>query len=72
MLSAHVDRTAISVVVDLGCGTGRFSEILAGELGALVIALDPSEKMIDQARRKPATSSVIFGRASAHELTPGT
>ena len=68
LLSAHVDRTAISVVVDLGCGTGRFYEMLAAELGARVIGLDPSEKMIDQARRKPATSPVVFGRASAHEL----
>jgi len=68
LLSAHIDRTAISLVVDLGCGTGRFSEMLAAELGARVIGLDPSEKMIDQARRKPATSPVVFGRASAHEL----
>jgi ubiquinone/menaquinone biosynthesis C-methylase UbiE len=42
--------------------------MLAAELGARVIGLDPSEKMIDQARRKPATSPVVFGRASAHEL----
>ena len=68
LLSAHVDRTAISLVVDLGCGTGRFSEMLAAELGARVIGLDPSEKMIDQARRKPTTSPAVFGRASAHEL----
>jgi ubiquinone/menaquinone biosynthesis C-methylase UbiE len=68
LLSAHVDRTAISLVVDLGCGTGRFSEMLAAELGARVIGLDPSEKMIDQARRKPATSHVVFGRASADAL----
>jgi SAM-dependent methyltransferase len=68
LLSAHVDRAAISLVVDLGCGTGRFSEMLAAELGARVIGLDPSEKMIDQARRKPAPSPVVFGRASAHEL----
>jgi ubiquinone/menaquinone biosynthesis C-methylase UbiE len=68
LLSAHVDRTAISLVVDLGCGTGRFSEMLAGELGAWVIGLDPSETMINQARRKPAMSPVVFGRASAHEL----
>jgi SAM-dependent methyltransferase len=32
LLSAHVDRTAISLVVDLGCGTGRFCEMLAAEL----------------------------------------
>src|SRR6516162_6111002 len=68
LLSTHVDRSAISLVVDLGCGTGRFSEMLAAELDAQVIALDPSEKMIEQARQKPATSSVVFGRASAHEL----
>jgi len=61
LLSAHVDGTAISLVVDLGCGTGRFSEMLAGALGARVIGLDPSEKMLDQARRKPATSTVVFG-----------
>jgi SAM-dependent methyltransferase len=67
LLSAHVDRSAISLVVDLGCGTGRFSGMLAAEFGAQVIGLDPSEKMIDQARRKSAMSAV-FGRASAHEL----
>ena len=39
MLSAHVDRAAISLVVDLGCGTARFSEMLAAELGARVIGL---------------------------------
>ena len=68
LLSAHLDRSTISLVVDLGCGTGRFSEMLAAELGARVIGLDPSKKMIDLARRKPATSPVVFGRASAHEL----
>jgi ubiquinone/menaquinone biosynthesis C-methylase UbiE len=67
LLSAHVDATAILLVVDLGCGTGRFSEMLAAELGAQVIGLDPSEKMIDQARRKSAMSAV-FGRAPAHAL----
>jgi trans-aconitate methyltransferase len=39
LLSAHVDRTAISLVVDLGCSTGRFSEMLAAELDAQVIGL---------------------------------
>jgi len=68
LLSAHVDRTAISLVVDLGCGTGRFSEMLAAEFEAWIVGLDPSEKMIDQARRKPAASPVVFGRAAADKL----
>ena len=68
LLSAHVDRTAISLVVDLGCGTGRFSELLAAEFDAWVVGLDRSEKMIDQARRKPATTPVVFGRAAADKL----
>jgi SAM-dependent methyltransferase len=71
LLSAHVDRTAISLVVDLGCGTGRFSEMLATELGARVIGLDPSEKMIDQARAETGNEPCriwagVSTRASAH------
>lgn len=27
LLSAHIDRAAIALVIDLGCGTGRFSEL---------------------------------------------
>ena len=67
LLSAHVDQSAISLVVDLGCGTGRFSEMLA-ELGAWVMGFDPSEKMIEQARRKPVAAPVAFARASADAL----
>ena len=68
LLSAHADRTAISLIVDLGCGTGRFSEMLAVEFDARVIGLDPSEQMISQARCKSATSHVVFGRAAADQL----
>jgi ubiquinone/menaquinone biosynthesis C-methylase UbiE len=68
LLASRVDRSAISLVVDLGCGTGRFSEILAAEFGARIIGFDPSENMIDQARLKPTTGMLEFERASAHEL----
>ena len=36
VLSANVDPTTISLVVDLGCDTGRFSEVLAAEFDARV------------------------------------
>jgi ubiquinone/menaquinone biosynthesis C-methylase UbiE len=68
LLAAHVERSRISLIVDLGCGTGRFSEILAAEFGARIIGLDPSESMIDQARQKSATGMIEFERAWAHEL----
>jgi len=68
MLSVHIDRTRISLVLDLGCGTGRFSELLAAHFGVQVIGIDPSQKMDDQARRKPATGNVVYRQGSAEAL----
>jgi hypothetical protein len=67
-LRRRLRRWRHSLVVDLGCGTGRFSELLAAHLGALVISIDPSQKMIVHARRKRATGSVLFQRAAAEGL----
>jgi ubiquinone/menaquinone biosynthesis C-methylase UbiE len=68
LLSRHVDPTDISLVLDLGCGTGRFSEILAEHFEVQVIGIDPSQKMVDQARRKAATLNVIYRQGSAEAL----
>lgn len=68
LLSAHIDRSAISLVVDLGCGTGRFSELLAAHFGVQVIGIDPSQKMVDQARQKPATGNVVYRQGSGEAL----
>ena len=48
--SVHISRAEMSLVIDLGCGTGRFSELLAAHFSAQVIGIDPSLKMLDQAR----------------------
>ena len=69
LLSIHIDRAAISLVIDLGCGTGRFSELLAAHFWVQVIGIDPSQKMLDQARRKPAAGSVVYRQAAAEALT---
>ncbi|SRR5216683_2504821 len=68
LLAVHIDRAAISLVIDLGCGTGRFSELLAAHFGVRVIGIDPSHKMVDQARRKPATGNVVYRQGSAEAL----
>jgi len=67
-LTTHIDSSAISLVVDLGCGTGRFSELLAAHFAARVVAIEPSQKMLEQAHRKPATGNVMLQRAAAEAL----
>jgi SAM-dependent methyltransferase len=68
LISAHIDRNRISLVIDLGCGTGRFSELLAAHFAGEVIGIEPSEKMVDQARRKPSTGRVTYRQGSAEAL----
>jgi ubiquinone/menaquinone biosynthesis C-methylase UbiE len=68
LLSAQVDPQRMSLIVDLGCGTGRFSEALAEYFGARVIGIDPSQEMLERARRKVTSERVIFEQASAEDL----
>jgi ubiquinone/menaquinone biosynthesis C-methylase UbiE len=68
LLSTHLDQKKLSLIIDLGCGTGRFSEPMAARFGVLVIATDPSQTMLDMARRKQTTGRVVLLRASAQEL----
>ena len=66
VLSSHlVQRPAR--ILDLGCGTGRFSCALAVRFGARVIGIDPSFKMIELAAPKPRRGLVDYqlGRAEA-------
>jgi ubiquinone/menaquinone biosynthesis C-methylase UbiE len=68
LLTTSIDRAAVSGIIDLGCGTGRFSELLAAHFGVEVIGIDPSQTMVDQARRKPATERVVYRQGSAEAL----
>ena len=67
-LATHLDPETISLIVDLGCGTGRFSRHLADHFAAFVVAIDPSQKMLDQARQKLASGQVAVQRAAAEAL----
>jgi ubiquinone/menaquinone biosynthesis C-methylase UbiE len=55
-------------IVDLGCGTGRFSDPLAVRFGAKVIALDPSAKMLAEAAGKPNRGPVRLIRAAGEAI----
>ena len=59
---------SISNVLDLGCGTGRFSQALASRFVAEVVGVDPSAKMLEQARAKPHSSRVRYAMGRGEEI----
>ena len=75
VLEMWIDRVAaasaghpILRIVDLGCGTGRFSAPLARRFGAGVLGVDPSEKMLALARAKAMPDGVTFAIGSAEAI----
>jgi ubiquinone/menaquinone biosynthesis C-methylase UbiE len=68
LLADYIDPGASPVILDLGCGTGRFSELLAQRIGSQVIGIDPSERMLQQARRKPNSGNISYCEAPAEAL----
>jgi SAM-dependent methyltransferase len=68
VIESHLDGGPIRTILDLGCGTGRFCEALASRFGARVVGVDPSEKMLDQARRKRQGNGVHYERGTAEAI----
>jgi ubiquinone/menaquinone biosynthesis C-methylase UbiE len=67
LVAAHMPF-APELIVDVGCGTGRFSEPLADRFAAEVIGIDPSQRMLAVARTKRVNDRVKFMLASAERL----
>lgn len=60
VVTFHVKDQRVKTILDLGCGTGRFTEALAVHLEADVIGIDPSHKMLAQARSKASAGRVRY------------
>jgi ubiquinone/menaquinone biosynthesis C-methylase UbiE len=67
LVAAHAP-SAPALIVDLGCGTGRFTQPLAQRFDAKVVGIDPSERMLAVARAKQDRAHVEFRQASAEKL----
>ena len=59
-VSSQVEGRTLNTILDLGCGTGRFSRALAVHFDADVIGVDPSTKMLEQAQRKSPDPRVCY------------
>ena len=68
VIESQVDGGSISTILDLGCGTGRFSEGLATRFRARVVGVDPSQKMLDQARRKLQGNGIHYQRGTGEAI----
>lgn len=55
-------------IVDLGCGTGRFSEPLQKRFNATVIGIDPSDNMLNVARAKVRNDKIRFINGSSSSI----
>lgn len=66
-ISGSIQNRGLARILDLGCGTGRYSSALAEHFGADVYAIDPSERMLEQARRK-RHPRVRYERAPGEQL----
>ena len=66
-VARHLKADPPTSILDLGCGTGRFSAALAHRFSAHVTAIDPSIKMLERANAK-LYSGVTFLRGSAESI----
>ena len=64
-------RGAIRDLIDVGCGTGRFTGALAKLFAATALGIDPSEKMLAIARQKHQTTSISFRRGTGEDIPAG-
>ena len=64
-VARHVGSDRVRTALDLGCGTGRFTQGLAERFRAKVIGIDPSLKMLSQA---PGSPEIGYAGGSAEAL----
>jgi ubiquinone/menaquinone biosynthesis C-methylase UbiE len=62
VVESYLTDQLINTILDLGCGTGRFSEALAIRFDARVVGIDPSRKMLEQAERKRRVDRVHYAQ----------
>jgi ubiquinone/menaquinone biosynthesis C-methylase UbiE len=63
-----ITRERQATVLDLGCGTGRFSTLFAGRFAARVIGLDPAVGMLRTAKQGAKRDNLFYAVARGEHL----
>jgi ubiquinone/menaquinone biosynthesis C-methylase UbiE len=74
VLGRYIDPADCPTILDLGAGTGAYSEFLGEAFEATVLAVEPSERMRQVAQREHAHPRVTYlaGRAEVIPLEPAS
>lgn len=67
-IRSRLEDLAVERILELGCGTGRFTPALAAHFDARVVGLDPSARMLQQAEAKSHDARVAYCRARAEAV----
>jgi ubiquinone/menaquinone biosynthesis C-methylase UbiE len=68
LVEEFLPRGTSTFLVDLGCGTGRFTVPLAEQLGVSVVGVDPSRKMLREAAQHTTSSNIEYREGSAEAI----
>jgi len=71
LIQEVLPRAASTLLIDLGCGTGRFTIPLAEQLGVSVISVDPSQKMLREAARNTSSPHIAYQEGRAESIPLG-
>src|SRR5438132_7401746 len=68
IIAGRVDPDVTHEILDLGCGTGRFSDALAMRFNAQLVGIDPSTKMLQQAVNSRKNRRVQYANGLAEAI----
>ncbi len=68
-LDSALDLKSFKTILDVGCGTGALCSVLS-EKGLNVTGIDPAEKMLNFAMKRPENQAVRFLEANVLEGLP--
>jgi ubiquinone/menaquinone biosynthesis C-methylase UbiE len=67
-ISKYVSCDSMTTIIDLGCGTGRFTKPLSEHFSAKVYGIDPSWKMLMTAKQAISSPQIEFIQGSAENI----
>jgi ubiquinone/menaquinone biosynthesis C-methylase UbiE len=68
-IQKELDLSAYKSIIDIGCGTGALCSVLH-QRGLSVTGIDPSQRMLNIAMKKPENKEIDFVRANALQKLP--